>query len=83
MLNYRMDFHSADEIAARDPFAGAGVFLPFDFPDTAVILAAVKDVFGTIPAVAFPSRGAWADLSDADLGRGEAMTRWSHRGTLQ
>lgn len=79
MLGYRMDVHNADELVERDPFGGMGVFLPSATSEGDEILSLVTDVFGIIPAVAFPGRGAWIDTSAAGLGSSEARARWEAR----
>lgn len=77
MPAYLMETHDADELVLQDPFGGIGVFLPSALPDGDEILGKVGEVFGTIPAVAFPQKGAWADPSRLNLGRDEVIARWA------
>ena len=71
---YRMDNHTADEMIARDPFVGHGLFLAGAEQDT------LEAIFGLIPAVGFPGQGAWIDLDGAGVTAQDALARWKDAG---
>ena len=76
-MSYRMEMHDADVLVGDDPFNGLGVFLPSGLPDAYQILDRINAAFGMIPAVAYPSKGAWVNPADSGLGKDEVKDCWS------
>jgi hypothetical protein len=72
---YRMDTHDGSQMAAEDPFGGNGVFLAHDGSGQQII-GRLEGVFGLVPAVTWPGRGAWVDISAMDIPGEEASARW-------
>lgn len=62
MLAYRLEMLTAEQIAAQDPFAGAGVLLPTDGLGQEAAGIRLTKIFGTVPYVVFPGC-AWLDAS--------------------
>jgi len=60
MLAYRLEMHTEDEIAAQDPFSGAGVRLLTDGLGLAPAEPVIIELFGSVPYVTFPGC-VWLD----------------------
>lgn len=65
-MSYRMEERAREEIAAEDPFGGAGTFLPFPGLGMGEISDALTEQgLGAVPSFAFDGIGAWVEAGDA------------------
>jgi hypothetical protein len=60
MLAYRLEMHTPEQIAAQDPFEGAGVRLFTTGLAQAPAEPVITELFGTVPYVTFPGC-VWLD----------------------
>jgi hypothetical protein len=77
VLAYAMEVSTADQVAAQDPFGGRGLFLPMDAGGEE-ILGAVQETFGSVPAIAWPGRGAWV-IPQSPEEAWQALALWEAR----
>jgi hypothetical protein len=73
--SYGMQMRDGNQMAADDPFAGRGIFLPLD-AQAEVQLRALENAFGVIPATAWPGRGVWIDSAVLSITKDEALALW-------
>jgi hypothetical protein len=60
MLAYRLEMHTPEQIAAQDPFAGAGTRLIAEGLSQETAGLKITEIFGAVPHVTFPGC-AWLD----------------------
>jgi hypothetical protein len=76
-LAYRMDIHNDDELYLQRQFGESGVFLPF--PGSAETCQEfILELFGDVPMLTWPGRGAWVDSSAAGMTPDEALDSWGN-----
>jgi hypothetical protein len=77
MLAYRLEMHTAEQIAAQDPFAGAGTRLMTDGLGQEEAGARLTEIFGAVPYVTFPGC-AWLDIRafTGDMTEETAQSIW-------
>lgn len=80
MLAYRLDVLTGEQIAATDPFQGAGLFLdtgPLGQEEAGLL---ISELFGNVPFVTFGS-GAWLDASalPGEMTARKALVIWRDR----
>lgn len=76
-MHYGVEEATTEELAAADPFSGAGVFLALPGATAPEILKALESAFGAVvPAVACPGKGAWVDSGQVGGTKDHVVVTW-------
>jgi hypothetical protein len=80
---YRAQDLTREEMAARDPFGGQGVFLPAPGMAPGDILARVKEALGPVHAVAWGEIGAWVSPGSSGMNAATVRDQWNGGGASE